>query len=134
MSGFMLCDDIMEMVGKEVVKKREQDTLDYWIDLDFRGGNGMRASGTLDTIKYLCEGRDEIEHNMYERNTLIDYMGWNHWVERMNWRDEYEEEYEEEMGVPWDGVDMVEGLRDFEGLGTNAFEKGNVYRRMGWQE
>lgn len=33
MSGFMLCFDLMEMVGKEVVKKREQDTLDYWIDL-----------------------------------------------------------------------------------------------------
>jgi len=33
MSGFMLCFDLMEMVGKEVVKKREQDTLDYWIDM-----------------------------------------------------------------------------------------------------
>jgi len=33
MSGFMLCFDLMEMVGKDVVKKREQDTLDYWIDM-----------------------------------------------------------------------------------------------------
>lgn len=33
MSGFMLCFDLMEMVGKDVVKKREQDTLDYWIDI-----------------------------------------------------------------------------------------------------
>ena len=104
MSGFMLCDDIMEMVGKEVVKKREQETLDYWIDI----GWARRPNGVLDTIEYLCEGRDEIEHNMYEFMTLIDYMGWNRWVNKQNCEEDGE---------------------DFEGLETNAFEKGNVYNR-----
>ena len=33
MSGFMLCFDLMEQVGQDVQKKREQDTLDYWIRL-----------------------------------------------------------------------------------------------------
>ena len=55
MSGFMLCDDLMEQVGKDVVKKREQDTLDYWIDLYFRGGNDMRASGVIQTINEIGE-------------------------------------------------------------------------------
>ena len=31
----MLCFDLMEMVGKDVVKKREQDTLDYWTEITF---------------------------------------------------------------------------------------------------
>lgn len=31
MSGFMLCFDLMEMIGEEVEKKREQDTRNYWI-------------------------------------------------------------------------------------------------------
>ena len=33
MSGFTLCFDLMEQVGKQVEMKREKDTLDYWSGL-----------------------------------------------------------------------------------------------------
>ena len=60
-TGFMLCDDLMEKVGKEVVKKREQETLDYWIDLDFRGGNRMNLCGVSSQIKWFAmDGHDSL--------------------------------------------------------------------------
>jgi len=33
MSGIMLCYDIIEMIGKDVKKIRDKDTLDYYIDI-----------------------------------------------------------------------------------------------------
>lgn len=33
MSGIILCNDIIEMIGKDVKKIREKDTLDYYMDI-----------------------------------------------------------------------------------------------------
>ena len=121
MSGFMLCHDIMEMVGKEVVKKREQDTLDYWIDLDFRGGNGMRASGTLDTLKeYGGRGKHNC-HNpwrVWGCVSFIDYLGWYYELERLNFREDEEAQDEGEDWEDW-----------YIGTMTLAFRKGNACRK-----
>ena len=46
MSGIILCNDIIEMIGKDVKKIRDKNTLDYYMDIwekteRYRGWSGL---------------------------------------------------------------------------------------------
>ena len=57
MSGFMLCDDILDMVGKQVEQKREEDTRNYWAGLnrDLGGRVTCKADVHLENFQYAKE-------------------------------------------------------------------------------
>ena len=64
MSGFTLCFDLMEMIGNEVEKKREQDTRDYWVDL----GWARRPTPVIQTINEI--GDEVLSDDCWEDNVF----------------------------------------------------------------
>jgi hypothetical protein len=121
MSGFTLCFDLMEMIGKSVETKREQNTRDYWIDL----GWARRPKPVIQTIN---EIGDELMGEPIWNDNAFALLG-----NILETRGEIWEE-EEEGDEDYDWWDEPEFWESRGVHVTKAFMEGSYWRRVIWED
>ena len=77
-SGFTLCDDLMDLIGERVEKKREKDTMDYWCGRGDFHEFGKQRSDSMDFLAH-CEVLSTLDEliecmDVGGNGTLIDTL------------------------------------------------------------
>ena len=94
------CDDVVGLIGEAVMRKREADTLEYWLEL--------YTSEDIDTIPYRRRVRrrygDVLEELGYYVDDYLEYVRANNGsIEHRRRRRMYVREFEEDNPRVWDG-------------------------------
>ena len=112
MSGIMLCDDLLEMIGDNVEKKREQESLNH-----FR--NSSRSRHLVQTLNEMRRDLDMLNEEEVTV-TMIQMM-----AEMLHFQgDSWEENHEDS---DWFWYDQPEFWEDVDPYVTKAFLEGSQW-------
>jgi hypothetical protein len=119
----ILSDDILHIVGKEVQKKRDQETRDYWSEQGRRRGS-FPFMEFIEQMEEICADYDWLR-GLGQSMTLIEFLAYklrcqgDRWIEEGGGGGDFHE---------CDLYDDMDFWEDLELYTTRSFMNGNVYK------